>query len=73
MGLASTLKPKMPTPLSMSIMTETELNERSFDSFIEGTIGTNPETLCIALEDANTPDTRREALRNLLGTPDTES
>jgi len=47
-------------------MTETELNERSFDEFIDNTIGTNPETLLIALEDYNTPSSRREALKQIL-------
>jgi len=66
MGLRDVLRPQMPKPLSTDIMSDTELNERSFDEFVSGTIGTNPETLFMALEDMGTEEKRREALAQLI-------
>lgn len=66
MGLADVMRPQMPPTLSTNIMTETELNERSFDSFVDSTIGTNPETLFIALESMDTEERRREAFAQLI-------
>lgn len=63
MGLANVLKPTVPLALSESIMSEEELSTRALDN--GSTIGTNPETVCIALESIYTDERRREALKQL--------
>lgn len=65
MGLADTLKPTMPQPLSTDIMSEDELDNLSLGVFVDNVIGTNPETLLIALESEHTPSIRRQALKDL--------
>ncbi len=62
MGLASTLKPNEPFLLSANIMSDEEL---TISALTDNTIGTNPETLWISIENQTIPEHKREALKQI--------